>query len=109
MKEKIWYIKINDQTEGPYSFEDLRRDRRITPDTLARKVNHPLWRPIRNIFELKRLFYDENPDEREDRFTKPKIKPQDELVLDMHRDPKYFFWALMLLVLLIAYLIYMTQ
>lgn len=108
MKEKVWYIKIDDREEGPYSFLDLRGDSRVTPDTLARKVNNPMWRPIRQIAELKRLFYEENPDEVEDDGVK-KIKPQDELVLEMNKDPKYLFWALMLIILLSAYLIYISR
>lgn len=104
MDEKIWYIKIDGQEEGPYSFKELKLDKRITPDTLARKKKHPLWRPIRKIPELRKLFFDDESFDSEEDLT-PGL-PRDELTLVMQRDPPYFFWWLLIALVLFAYIIY---
>ncbi|HEY4831408.1 MAG TPA: DUF4339 domain-containing protein [Waddliaceae bacterium] len=104
MSEKIWYIKIDNKEEGPYSFEDLKGDERITPDILARKENHLLWRPIRKIAELRRLFFDEESFDSEEEIAS--VPPRDELTLVMQQDPSYFFWWLLLAIVLVAYIIY---
>jgi hypothetical protein len=107
MDEKIWYIKIDDKEEGPYSFEDLKRDKRITPNTLARKKHHPFWRLIRKIPELRKLFFDDESIDPEENVSST-APWREELTLEMQRDPSYFFWWLLLIFILVAYLIYIT-
>ena len=104
MNEKIWYIKIDNQEEGPYSFKDLKRDKRITPDTLAKKKNYPLWRPIRKIVELRKLFFDDESFDSDGETTS--IIPRDEMTLVMQADPPYFFWWLLIAMVLVAYIMY---
>jgi hypothetical protein len=105
--KKIWYIQIGGQEEGPYSFPDLKRDPRITPDTLARKAGEAEWRPVRLIKELRDLFKEEEPFEEE---QKPKVPSkmvagQDTLALDMRYDPSNWIWVV-ILILAILYVLY---
>lgn len=58
-ENKIWYIQINGEKLGPYSFQDLKRNWKITPDTLAWREGFVNWLPLRDILELKDLFKDE--------------------------------------------------
>lgn len=103
--EKVWYVEIDGQREGPFSLTEMRNDHRITPDTRAWKLGFSHWKPIREIPELKELFRDaktpeegEEPEEElEPEFRqKPKKAPfpQDELALDIGNEPPYLFWML---------------
>lgn len=101
--DKIWYININGRMEGPFSIADLKRDQRITPDTLARKADRDRWVPMRAIPELKILFSDNKPSGNNDKKNKkpPKIISADnQLVLDMGLEPSYFFLLVILLLAL---------
>ncbi len=55
---KEWYILIAEKQEGPYSIADLRKDSRITPDTMVWKQGFEKWLPMRDVPELKNLFED---------------------------------------------------
>lgn len=106
MFEKIWYIKLEESIEGPYSIQQLRHHPRVTPDTLAKKKDWQVWRPIRYIYELRAVFEDAEP-----LLPKPKTtcadSPQGEAVLDMQGDfPHFFFW-LFLLICLVVYFSYL--
>lgn len=57
--EKLWYLKINGQQEGPYSLLELKGDLRITPDTLVRKEGWQDWKRSGDVPELNPLFEDE--------------------------------------------------
>lgn len=91
---KIWYIKVNGKQEGPFSYADLKRDRRLTPDTLVWKQGFETWLPIREVSELKNLFKDE--EEVLEPEKEPQL-PQDELVLDMRQQPPFLVWILIAL------------
>lgn len=101
---KIWYILINQKEEGPFSVRELKQDKRITPDTLARKINWDQWRAIREIPELKGLFREYEPptqtDEEEKKGADKQIA-QDELVLDFGEEPPYLLWVLIALISLL--------
>ena len=64
---KIWYINVEGREEGPYSFLDLKRDPRLTPDLLVRRNDWPKnqWIPIRNVKELQDLFKDDEDETEE--------------------------------------------
>lgn len=107
---KEWFILIDGRQEGPYSFEELKRNPFITPDTLAWKKGYAKWQPIRAIEELKELFKDESEAVPTEERLKPK-KPFSKLeteqdILALQRDPfQFFFWILILLLVLI-YVVY---
>lgn len=106
--QKIWFIKIQGQKEGPYSVEDLKRDFRITPDTPVWKEGFPDWVLIRYIPELKDVFADEEEtknEEAEESQDALKLKAKqtfDELAIDWRSEPPpVYLWVLIGLVLLV--------
>lgn len=104
---KIWYINIDGKQEGPFSILDLKKDTRITPETLVWKEGFPNWKPIGQVPELKDVFADESPNEEkkpEETKKSSPILPQDEIVLDMRNEPPYFFWLLLLVAILVYFL-----
>jgi hypothetical protein len=107
--DKIWYIDVNGKSEGPFSIDDLRRDLRITPDTLVWKEGFPSWKPIRKVPELKAVFADE-PDPKKPKPADPELPAkavppsQSELVLDLKKEPPYFFWFLIIIAAIIYFL-----
>lgn len=107
MHEKIWYIEIEGAKEGPYSYQDLKRDERIHPDTLIWKQGFPKWVPIRCVWELRDLFTDDESTKPEidDR---PKFKPLKEgealtLEASWFQPP---FIVLIILIILATYFLY---
>ena len=110
--EKIWHIDIEGNREGPYSIEDLRRDVRITPDTLVWKKGFSLWVPIRNVPELKEVFADEveHKDSEEPDETKgggiASTEVSDQLTIAIREDPPYFFLWILMAAILVSYLFY---
>lgn len=107
--EKIWYIDIQGKREGPFSVFDLRRDERITPDTLVWKEGFTNWKPIRQVPELKDLFEDAKPlDEMDphnfDRNGAKTSPIEGEIALDIRKGPPYFFWLFFFLVVLAYFL-----
>lgn len=96
---KVWFVRINDHVEGPFSYEDLKKDRRLTPDTLVWKEGFAKWLPIRAVPELQDLFAEEKkPREEIDK----KSPISDELiVLEMNRQPPYIFWILIALIVML--------
>lgn len=106
--EKIWFIKIGDEEQGPFDIEDLKANLAITPDTLVRRKNWPNWVPIKDVAQLKEVFKDEpedldkenEEDEELDVLEKRKISD----VLTMSLEPKHIFLWVILLLLLIVYL-----
>lgn len=104
--EKIWYIKVNGKPEGPFSILDLKRDWRITPDTLVWREGFEKWVPIRNVVELREVFKDEGDDlnDEKEKIRFPKTANKDEIALDMRSDPPNFSWALIFLLILIYFL-----
>lgn len=114
--EKVWFIKVDDIEEGPFSFAELKRHPRLTPDTLVRKKGSSLWTLIRHVAELKKVFEDIPavvPSASEDEGL-PENNLQvekDELLLDASNDtPPYLFWLLMITVLFYtAYQLYLNR
>ena len=99
----IWYIRINDSTEGPYSFDELKSDRRLTPETLAWRNGFSKWLPICEIPELKDLFKQRKKPSKtpvtEDVPTVNSITAN-QLVLEANLEPPYYFWILVILTIL---------
>lgn len=102
--KKIWFLDIRGQLEGPYSLRDLKRDIRVTPDTLVWKEGFAHSVPIRNVPELKAVFTDD-PSDIEPEESKKKIdaKQQDDLLLmEMSHEPPFLIWLLIILTLFIV-------
>ncbi len=113
--DKIWFISIEGSREGPWSFEDLKNDTRITPDTLIWKDGFDGWKKIRDVPELKELFKDDSAEKEadgnaEDADAALKVsKPSEgELTMDIRQEPPYFLWLVIALVSLL-YLILQLQ
>lgn len=105
--DKIWYINVDDKSEGPFSVDDLRRDPRVTPDTLVWREGFKSWKPIRAVPELKDVFADDHNTKKPKPFEVPAkatSTPQNELVLDLKKEPPYFFWFLILIAVSIYFL-----
>lgn len=102
---KIWFVLIGDKREGPYSFEDLKDDARITPDTFVWKEGFEDWKKISEVPELKDLFKD-GPEPKEidgiEEAEAPVVnKPAEgELTMAM-QEPPYLLWILIALVSLL--------
>jgi hypothetical protein len=116
--EKVWFIKVDDAEEGPFTPTDLKRHPRITPDTLVRKDGSSQWTPIRYVAELKEIFDDApltptlTPSEDETLATDAIQVEKDELLLDCPYDsPPFLFWLLMMLIVLIytSYQLYLKR
>lgn len=105
--EKIWYVEIKGIREGPYSIDDLKRHRRITPETLAWRPGFELWIPIKNIPELMwYLFHEGEEPEEETRRGLKGATGKEELAIDFSQKspPSLILWILFALSLL--FLIY---
>lgn len=104
---KEWYIKINNHEEGPFTLAQLKRDMRITPDTLVWKKGFKRWKQIREVKELSKLFKDEEkpPEKKKKGDNGSKIKKGDE-VIAIPYDPFQFWWLLVILILLVFYTLY---
>lgn len=108
---KEWYLLINEKREGPFSFQELKDNPQVTPDTLAWKKGMHGWVAIRHIPELKELFQDK-PESKplHDDENKP-ISPDllQEEALTLQRDPSQFFLWLLIIILIILYLTYQIK
>ena len=101
--DKIWYIYIKDHAEGPFSFTDLHRDPRITPDTFVWKQGFKAWKRVGQIPELKKLFDDNiKPSVKDyEQTADPMLGANDELVADFGVEPPNFFWILIALIVML--------
>lgn len=100
---KVWFLYIDDHEEGPFSFLELSRDERLTPETFAWKEGMEEWLPIREIDELKDLTCQEKSDSDEEVYELDELKPvsDDELVLELKSGrPSPIFWLLLILTVL---------
>jgi hypothetical protein len=97
MKEIKWFIILRQQSLGPFSTAQLLSHPEVTPDTLAWKEGMPSWRPIKDIPELKGLFFDEPEASNPKPQKRPRVRlsGKDEVVLEMPRvDPPWIFWLI---------------
>lgn len=99
--KKTWYIKIRGRQKGPYTIDQLKSLREVTPDTLVWSVELAAWIPMRDVTELQEIFKDPASDEEEeesDDFLKKEKKLAPELVLEMASPPPLTFWLWVFLV-----------
>ncbi|MBA3602046.1 MAG: DUF4339 domain-containing protein [Parachlamydiaceae bacterium] len=126
--KKTWYIKIRGKQKGPYTLDQLKRNREVTPDTLVWSPEFEAWIPIRNIPELQEIFKDpvkpkkepgfpeeeeEEEEEEEDGiggFLKKPKKLAPELVLEFQSPPPItFFWFWIALAILALFLLHILN
>lgn len=100
---KVWFIRVHDKIEGPYSIDELRADQRVDPDTLAWRKGFKYWLPIRSIPELEIIFKDSQDKLEEDEKNEGSscdlngIK-RDDSVLTLSYDPfQLWVWVIIFL------------
>lgn len=106
--EKIWWIKFEQEIEGPYSSYELKKDRRITPDTLVRANGETVWRRIRDVKELNVIFEDEEEEGRDNGLDSsvPSVPAGNEMVLTMGDEPPSLSPWLIIAAVIILYFIF---
>lgn len=104
--DKIWYILIDGQKEGPYNVQDLRRHFRVTPDTLVWKEGFKDWIQIRYVPELKALFEDTEEEEPEEPKRSFKPSADSQLALAVRSEPPTFLFWLVIILIIVAYVFY---
>lgn len=101
--EKIWFIKIDNRKFGPYSPSDLKRDKRVTPDTLVWREGFADWVPMRFVEELNSVFED---DASGVKAVIPKDElGKDEIALDYSAEPPNNLWLIVAIALIMTYLV----
>lgn len=103
--DKIWFIIVDHQIEGPYSFFDLQRDARLTPDTMVWREDFENWLPIHQVPELKTLFedsHDSQPETEEAEIIKTPFQ-KDEVIALRSDPPSNYLWILLALILLYVF------
>lgn len=108
INHQVWYLIVDDHQEGPYSYLELSKDARLTPETLAWRDGMVDWLPIADIDELKHLFgiTEKEGENREEAFEESILISDDELVLDMRKGgPNPLIWIVLIL-FVIFYIIY---
>jgi len=108
--DKIWYLLLGGKKQGPFSVQQLDRDKRITPDTLAWKEGMDVWLPIRDIEELASVLFAEPrkqaPVQEEEEAKSACKEKNGALTLQLSYDPVPFLWLILLLILLLCYFFY---
>ena len=101
---KIWFLYINDEQEGPYTYLELSKDGRLQADTFAWKEGMEDWMRIAEIDELKGLVGKEKRgrEENETDYEDSDLSPDDEIVLEM-KNGRPFPWLWVLIVLIILF------
>ena len=107
--EKIWYILIGDQKQGPLSITQLCTHPKLTPDTLVWRQGFTRWIPARDVPELKNAFKDFKPLENDEENVEPKVAKGDEVILEMQTDPSQFYFWMLIALVLIVYLLYIWR
>lgn len=105
--QKIWFIQIGGNQEGPFSVIDLKRDPRVNPDTLVWRKGFNSWLPIRKVPELKNVFKDEpSPSQDEEEVEAGKaVRGKDALVIDRQKDPPPIFFFLLIILIVVLFMI----
>ena len=108
-----WYILIDGKKEGPFSINQLKKDTKVTPDTLVWKNGFKEWLAIRQVPELADLFKDENvipgKEENNQDDVSTDLVQQDQAALTLRHDPTQWVLWLLVLILLLVYILYQTR
>lgn len=104
--EKIWFIHVTNETEGPFTKDELRRDLRLNPDTLVWREGFSDWMKIKDADELKDLF-EEKVAPKPEESPLESLPSNDELALRIQKEPPFIFFLLLILTVVIGYAIYL--
>ncbi len=108
--EKIWFLFILEKQEGPYTYSELKKDVRLTPDTFAWREGMKDWLPIRDIPELEKLFcHEEEPQKTKNEENVPVVEGSEEIALDWGKGPSFSLLWLLISLLLLLYLLYLLS
>ncbi len=101
---KEWFVLIDGKREGPFTPQELKRDRHVTLDTLVWKQGFTDWVPIRKVPELKVLFEGEEgpPKVRGEEQPEIDLGPY-QMVLAAQRDPPHLIFWLILAAIIMLY------
>lgn len=100
--EKVWFIAIDGKSEGAYSFLDLDRDDRVTPDTPVWKEGWPEWKKIKEVEELDQLFTDKKKQEAErEEDEKALFGDEETIAMDESIPPWIFLWIIAIVIAII--------
>lgn len=106
---KEWYLFWEQKEEGPYAWEELCRDPRLSPDAWVRKAPSLQWVRARFVEELQSAFQDpteeNSPHPNRPSFCRRQHLPEQE-VITLSQDPFQRFLFLLLIILLIILLFY---
>lgn len=104
--DKVWFILVNGQEEGPYSIAALKTLPQFNPDVLVRKKDAKEWVQARFVAELKKAFQDEPAKEQiPKKHTTASISPDGQLAIDYREDPPLFWLGLLIAAVLVIYIL----
>lgn len=108
---KCWFVWQTSRQEGPFSYEDLKENRSLTPDTLVWKDGMSGWKPIRNVPELKDLFKDgENEQEESEENFIGAVPTDDEIALPLNdAEPPLLLWFMIAFLVIIYTIVKLSQ
>ena len=105
-----WFLYIGGQEEGPFTFEDLEKDSRLSFKTFVWKDGLEDWTPIEKVPELKAMIEKRKSrppshDEEMNRIRQ-ELSQEDEVITLQSEPPYWIIWVLVvLLALLFAWFI----
>jgi len=104
--EKIWFIHLNNKTEGPFTIIELKIDKRLTPDTLVWKEGFDGWKRIKEVEELKDLFEEEELTP-SDELPLGSLPSDSEITLGIQKEPPFLLFWVIVLMLVFGYMTYL--
>lgn len=100
MKEKIWYIRLAEDAEGPYSVEDLVMDTRVGPETLVWHEGMDEWKRVRDVPELSAFIQEEEQAAPKAPYKSPELSDDLVLLIDQN-PPNPTLWFLICVVIIL--------
>ncbi len=100
-KMKEWYCLFRGRKEGPYSFLELKRHPRLTPDTLVWKKGFHEWVRAGQVRELQKIFKDEKRGKGSQKKKGEERPPREVEILDTGQNPGPSFWIYVLIVVIV--------
>jgi hypothetical protein len=104
-----WFVLINGNQEGPYNLNQLKKDPRLTPDTLVWKKGFKDWIAIRHVLELQEIFEDETPPHSQEEKFSPTPLISEQEALTLQTDPSPFFLWILFFILILLYVFYQLK
>lgn len=106
MIKQKWYIKIDGKQQGPFSLEELKKQKNLTPETLCCKEGDDKWKPISSFNELEEIFQDRLKGKESDDIIADGLSKEGELTIQAEQSPNPFLLYFLILILLLMYMLY---